>query len=192
MQAGKIQTLTFADKAIFEMSWSSAGDGLFVNYQQKGPNFNRRQIGYVGLADGQLRPISRDTNSYATLSLSADGKSLATVQRKVVSNFYVLPGEGSASADISPLASGGEHIQFFNWAADGSLLTSDPSQLVRMDANGNNPTQLLSDPAANILSLWQCGPYIVFPWAFHDKQYVQHLACQCGRFPSRKAGGHQV
>ena len=51
------------------MNWSSAGDGLFVNYQQKGPNFNRRQIGFVGLSDGQLRPISRDTNSYATLSL---------------------------------------------------------------------------------------------------------------------------
>ena len=168
VQTGKIQTLAFADKAIFEMNWSSAGDGLFVNYQQKGPNFNRRQIGFVGLADGQLRPISRDTNSYATLSLSADGKSLATVQRKVVSNFYVLPGEGSASADISPVTSGGEHIQFFTWAADGSLLTSDPSQLVRTDANGSNPTQLLSDPAANILSLWQCGDYIVFPWAFHD------------------------
>src|SRR5579872_5508945 len=167
VHTGKIQTVAFADKAIFEMNWSSAGDGLFVNYQQKGPNFNRRQIGYVGLADGQLRPISRDTNSYATLSLSADGKSLATVQRKVVSNFYVLPGEGSPSADVSPIASGGEHIQFFNWVADGSLLASDPSQLVRMDANGNNPTQLLSDPAANILSLWPCGPYIVFPWAFH-------------------------
>ncbi len=168
LQTGKIQTLTFADKAIFEMGWSSAGDGLFVNYQQKGPNFNRRQIGYVGLADGQLRPISRDTNSYSTLSLSADRKALATVQRKVVSNFYVLPGEGSASADISPLASGGEHIQFFNWAADGSLLVSDPSQLMRMDANGSNPTQLVSDSAANILSLWQCGGYIVFPWAFHE------------------------
>jgi hypothetical protein len=59
------------------------------------------QIGYVALADGQLRLISRDTNSYATLSLSADGKMLATVQQKVVSNFYVLPGNGSTSADIS-------------------------------------------------------------------------------------------
>src|SRR4029077_9425407 len=165
---GKIRTLSFADKAIWEMTWSSGGDGLFVIYQQKGPNYNRRQIGYVALADGQLRPISRDTNSYATLSLSADGKTLATVQRKVVSNFYVLPGEGSASADIRPLASGGEHIKFFNWSSDGSLLTSDPSQLVRMDANGNNPSQLLNDPAASILSLSQCGGYVVFPWEFHD------------------------
>jgi eukaryotic-like serine/threonine-protein kinase len=165
----KIQTLTFADKAIWEMTWSSTGDGLFVIYQQKGPNFNRRQIGYVALADGQLRPISRDTNSYATLSLSADGKTLATVQQKVASNFYVLPGEGSTSADIRPLASGGDHIQFFNWAADGGLLTSDSTQLMHWDANIQAPSQLVSDPAANILSLSSCGSqYIVFPWAFHD------------------------
>ena len=169
VNTGTLQILTFADKAIWEMTWSSAGDGLFVIYQQKGPNFNRRQIGFVALADGQLRPISRDTNSYATLSLSADGKTLATVQQKVASNFYVLPGEGSTSADIRPLASGGDHIQFFNWTADGGLLTSDLTQLMRSDADGQNSSQLVSDPAGDILSLSPCGTqYIVFPWAFHD------------------------
>ena len=168
VNTGKIEIPAFADKMIFEVAWSSGGDGLFVIYQQKGPNFNRRQIGYVALAEGQLHPISRDTNSYATLSLSADGKTLATVQRKAVSNFYVLAGEGSESADASPIASGGEHIQFFNWAADGSLLASDQSQLVRMDAKGNNANQLISDPSANILSLSRCGGYLVFPWGFHD------------------------
>ena len=169
---GKIRTLTFADKAVWEMTWSSGGDGLFVIYQQKGPNFNRRQIGYVALADGQLRPISRDTNSYATLSLSADGKTLATVQQKIVSNFYVLPGEGSTSSDITPFGSSGEHIQFFNWTPDGGLLSSDLTQLVRRDANGQNPSQVVSDPAANILSLSACGQFIVFPWAFHDGNSV--------------------
>jgi eukaryotic-like serine/threonine-protein kinase len=169
---GKIRTLTFADKAIWEMTWSSGGDGLFVIYQQKGPNFNRRQIGYVALADGQLRPISRDTNSYATLSLSADGKTLATVQQKIVSNFYVLPGEGSTSSDFTPFGSSGEHIQFFNWTPDGGLLSSDLTQLVRRDANGQNPSQVVSDPAANILSPSACGQSIVFPWAFHDGNSV--------------------
>ena len=169
----KIQTLTFADKAIWEMTWSPQGDGLFVIYQQKGPNFNRRQIGYVSLADVQLRPISRDTSSYATLSLSADGKMLATVQQKVVSNFYILPGEGSTSADITPFGSDGEHIQFFNWTADGGLLTSDLTQLTHRDANGQNPSQVINDPAANILSLSPCGTrFIVFPWAFHDGNSV--------------------
>jgi serine/threonine protein kinase len=169
LNTGKIQTLVFVDKSVWEMTWSPSGDGLFVIYQQKGPNYSRRQIGYVALAEGQLRPISRDTNSYATLSLSADGKTLATVQQKVASNFYVLPGEGSTSADVRPLVSGGEHIQFFNWTADGSLLTSDLTELVRRDANGENPSQLVSDATAGILSISPCGTHsIVFPWAFHS------------------------
>jgi len=141
---------------------------MFVIYWQKGPNFGRGQIGYVTLADGQLRGISRDTNSYSTLSLSADGKTLATVQQKVVSNFYILPGEGSASADSSPISTGGEQIRSFNWAADGGLLTSDLTQLEHRDANGKNPSQLIGDPSAGILGPWQCGSYIVFPWGFHD------------------------
>jgi len=169
LNTGKIQTLVFVDKSVWEMTWSPSGEGLFVIYQQKGPNYSRRQIGYVALAEGQLRPISRDTNSYATLSLSADGKTLATVQQKVASNFYVLPGEGSTSADVRPLVSGGEHIQFFNWTADGSLLTSDLTELVRRDASGENPSQLVSDVAAGILSISPCGTQsIVFPWAFHS------------------------
>jgi eukaryotic-like serine/threonine-protein kinase len=169
VDTGKLQTLTLADQMIWEVNWSSNGDGLYVVYSQKGPNYNRRQIGYVTVADGRLRLISRDINSYATLSLSADGKTLATVQQKVASDFYVLPGEGSGSAEVNPLASGGEHVQFFSWAADGSLLASDLTQLVRMDANGGNSSQLISDPSAVILTFSTCGSqYIVFPWVFHD------------------------
>ena len=168
VETAKVRVLPFADKAIWEVNWSASGDGLFVIYQQKGPNFWRRQIGYVTLGDGQLHPISRDINSYATLSLSADGKALATVQQKVASSFYVLPGEGSSSAEASPLAGEGS-VHYFNWADDGGLLVSDLTQLVRMDANGRNPTQLLSDPSAAIFSLSMCGnQFIVFNWMFHD------------------------
>src|ERR1019366_1733038 len=78
------------------------------------------------------------------------------------------PGEGSASADTSPIASNGAQIQYFNWATDGGLLASDLTQLEHMDAYGKNKRQLVSDPTAGILNLWSCGAYIVFPWAFHD------------------------
>jgi serine/threonine protein kinase/Tol biopolymer transport system component len=170
VNTGKVQRLTFADKLISELDWSPGGDGLFVIYQQKGANFNHHQIGYVVVADGQLHAVSRDSNSYATLSLSADGKTLATVQQKVASHFYILPGQGSASADISPSASAGEHVAFFNWTPDGSLLVSELTQLVRIDANGKPPTQIVSDLSAGILSLSPCGTeYVIFPWVFHDE-----------------------
>jgi len=168
LDSGKIETLWFSDRYISTVQWSPKGDGVFVTYQAKGPDFARSQIGFTSLPDGQFRPISRDTNSYATLSLSADGKTLATVQQKAVQNLFVIPGQGGAPASLAPLSIDGEHVFSFNWGADGNLLTSDVTHLIRTDAAGKNYTVLAGDPAAGILALSACGPqYIVFPWAFH-------------------------
>jgi eukaryotic-like serine/threonine-protein kinase len=166
--SGKRQTLAFADKDILALQWTTTGDGLLVTYHQKGPDLGRMKIGFVSLPDGQVHPISRDTNSYSTLTLSADGKTLATVQQKAVSNLFVLPGTVSVSPGASPLVVDGEDIGNFDWASDGSLLTSDFTRLVRTDIHGKNPTVLTSDPRAAILAFSPCGAqYIVFPWAFH-------------------------
>ncbi|HXY08912.1 MAG TPA: protein kinase [Terriglobales bacterium] len=168
LKSGAVETRSFADKYISTLRWSTSGDGLFVTYVQKGPNLGRSQIGFVALSDGQVRPISRDTNSYSTLAFSGDGKTLATVQQKAVTNLFVLPGEGSSNPVASPLLVNGESIGSFNWTADGNLLTSDFTRLVRTDVQGKNPTVLVSDSAAAILSFAACGtPYIVFPWAYH-------------------------
>ena len=167
LSSGKLQTLTFSDKAIWEMVWATAGDGLFVIYQQKGPNYSHRQIGFVSVPEGQFRPISRDTNSHATLSLSADGRTMATVQQKAVSNFYVVPGEGSATANVHPFLSDGEQIQNFQWTSNGGLLATDGTRLVRYDAQGRNSDQVVNDPTAQILNVFPCGTqYVVLPWAF--------------------------
>ncbi len=176
VDSGQIKTLTFVDKEIEAIQWSTSGDGMFVTYRRKGPEAGRVQIGFVSLpggqtsdaSDGQVQPISHDTNTYSTLSLSADGKTLATVQQKAVSNFYVLPAAGSNSSDATPLSVDGVRIASFNWASDGALLTSDFARLVRTDISGKNPTVLASDPSAGIFPFAPCGSqYIVFPWAFH-------------------------
>ncbi len=176
VDSGQIKTLTFPDKEIEAIQWSTAGDGLFVTFRKKGPDLTRVQIGFVSLpggqssdrSDGQVQPISHDTNTYSTLSLSADGKTLATVQQKAVSNFYVLPAAGTVSPDATPLSVDGIRIANFSWAADGALLTSDFARLVRTDISGKNPTVLASDPSAGIFAFAPCGTQsIVFPWAFH-------------------------
>jgi eukaryotic-like serine/threonine-protein kinase len=176
VDSGQIKTLTFADKEITEMQWSTTGDGLVVTYRKKGPDLARVQIGFVSLPGGQasdgsygqVQPISHDTNTYSTLTLSADGKTLATVQQKAVSNFYVVPAAGSTAPDAAPLSVDGVRIGNFNWAFDGALLTSDFARLVRTDISGKNPTVLASDPSAGILAFAPCGSQsIIFPWAFH-------------------------
>src|ERR1700692_3457207 len=168
VDTGKIQTINFSDKNVSALQWSPAGDSLFVTYQQKGPDFNRGQVGFVSMSEGRVRPISRDPNSYSTLTLSADGKTVATVQQKALSNLFVLPGEGSMTPAARPLVVAGERISQFNWTSDGDLLTSDRTRMVRTDVYGKNPTVLVSDPAAGIVGLSPCGTQsIVFPWGFH-------------------------
>ena len=173
------------------MQWSAGGDGLFVTYQQKGPDVDRMQIGFVALSDGQVRPISRDTNTYSTLTLSADGKTLATVQQKAVSNFFILPGAGSTSPTPTPLSVDGEKIGSFNWTADGALLTSDYARLVRTDIYGKNPTVLASDPAAGIIGLraMRRAVHRLSLGLPRRHQFDWHLARQRGRLPSHTVDG---
>jgi hypothetical protein len=102
------------------------------------------------------------------LTLSADGKTLATVQQKAVTNLFILPGEGSASPSPGPVLIEGVLVSHFNWAPDGSLVTSDLPRLIRTDPTGKNANVLVSDPNAGILEMSSCGPqYMVFPWGFH-------------------------
>jgi eukaryotic-like serine/threonine-protein kinase len=176
LATGKVWNLSLADQEITALQWSKVGDGWFVTYRQKGPDIARIQIGFLPWSEesnGQVRPISHDTNTYSTLALSADGKTLATVQQKAVSNFYVVSAAGSASADATPLSVDGVRIGSFNWASDGALLTSDYARLVRTDIFGKNPTVLASDPSAAIFAFAPCGTQsIVFAWAFHGGSNV--------------------
>jgi serine/threonine protein kinase len=163
----KVESIRLADKQIEALQWSAGGDGLFVLYRQKGPSLRRLQIGFFTPSNGEVRPISRDTNTYWTTSLSGDGKTLATVQQKVVSTLFKLPGDGSNSSGATPMTVEGENIASFNWSSDGSLLTSDFTRLLRTDGSGKNPTVLLSDPSAAVFPFSVCGSqYLAFPWAF--------------------------
>jgi serine/threonine protein kinase len=166
--AGKPYSTTFRDKRVYELKWSPDGRGIFALCGLKGPHFDRAQIAFLPNAATELQPITRDTNSYATLTVSADGRTLATVQKKTTRNVYLLPGAGSQSAQVSPLPTRVQEIQRLNWTAEGTLLANDGARLWRMGLDGENPTQLLADPTAFMLTPSACGAgYIVFPWAFH-------------------------
>ncbi|MGH9726477.1 MAG: hypothetical protein ACRD41_15555, partial [Candidatus Acidiferrales bacterium] len=82
LASGKSSTLVaFPDKRLYELHWLPDGRGMAVVYGAL-PAIFRRQIGFVAYPGGSFRTITRDTNSYATLTLSADGRIAATVQVK--------------------------------------------------------------------------------------------------------------
>jgi eukaryotic-like serine/threonine-protein kinase len=158
--------LTLEDKLPAELQW--VGGGILLMYQLAGPQFSRSQIGFISTVDHQFHSVTRDTNGYATLTVSSDGKTVATVQQKSTANLYILPGTGSQSGDLKPLSTP-EQVNSFNWLPDGSLLLSDSSALLRAAPDGTNQVQLLRDPVAAIFDFSSCGPdHLIYSWAFKE------------------------
>jgi eukaryotic-like serine/threonine-protein kinase len=158
--------LRFTDKTIFELQWMPDGRSLLAMFANRGPNFFRGQIGVISYPGGKLSPITRDTNGYSTLTASADGKSLATVQIKMTNNLDLAYGVGGS---IPSLASPRQDtdVRGFDWTSDGNLLVTDGARLARVSADGTETT-LIADPNAAMLQLAACGEsYVVIAWAGH-------------------------
>jgi serine/threonine protein kinase len=159
---------SFKNQLVHEVLWLPGGQWLLAMYQEEGSNYVRSQVGLVPAAGGPIQPITRDTNGYWTLTLSADGKSAATVQVRMSRSLNMLPGAGSpANVPVEPLSQGGD-VQSVTWAADGKLLVSDSQSVRRMNADGGQQTTLVSDPNGWILDVAACGDrYDVLSWGFH-------------------------
>ncbi len=156
---------TFDDKLTLDFKWLPDANGLLALYSQKGPDyFQRSQIGFIPAGNHSFHPITRDTNSYATLTLSADGKTLATVQTKTSENLFLLRG-----TDLTQVLPQGQSVYSFDWTSDGNLIFSDFTRLLRAGIDQAVPTRLVGDPTAAIVELSGCGShYVVYSWAFHD------------------------
>ena len=186
VDTGKAHRLAvFDDKQPRDLSWSPDGRGIFVDYSPKGPNFVRRQggqwilggqIGFLSSTGREFEPITRDTNSYRSLTVSADGTSLATVQTKTWNSGYLLTGGGSASARLEALPSEARDMLSLNWTADGKLLGTDGARLWTEELGGKTSQQLLADGNAVMYATSACGSrYIVFVWRFHDSSNFPHV-----------------
>ena len=177
-QPGVIRAYDFANKRFrdlgrlpnslsFEIRWLQGERWLMLLHAEKGPNFGSPQIGVFSVADGKLYRVTRDTNSYFTLTLSADGKTAATVQMKTQDTLNLFPVSGQG-LDLTPLpGSQIEDVNAFDWTADGKLIVSDGEQLSRLAINGVKETALTSDPSAALLSLARCPDNsILISWAY--------------------------
>jgi len=165
--SGKTSVLAaFPDKRVYEMHWLPNGRGIVADCHTR-PNYAQGQIGYISYPDGVFRNITRDTNSYATLTLSSNGRTMATVQVKTSRTLSLLPSTNERSA-ATPALPQIPDVYAFNWAADNQLFVIDGPNLVRMGTDATNPTTLESDPAGFIRAVSRCGEhYLALEWAFH-------------------------
>jgi len=172
VHTGKSHRLvSFKDKGAFEIHWSPDGRTLFANYMQSGGSPDWSQIGFLQDTGRNIEPITRDTNMYETLTLSADGRTLATVQERSFATISVLSKAGREFGEPRTLLAQAKEFNWGSallWDANGNLLVSDMGRLFRLDADGKSQTQLLGDSSAFILQPSACGTnYSVLTWAHH-------------------------
>ena len=161
-----------ADKIILGNAWAPDGRGIFVAYVPRGEHLSvQTQIGLFSYPDGAFRPITNDLTDHSSLSLSADGHTLATVQKETSTQIVLMPPSGAGPLTLVPGLSARETLPSFSWIGDGQLLISHGDRLVRQHTDGTHAVTLLSDPAAWISAPVSCDSdrWIALNWMVHGQ-----------------------
>ena len=129
------------------LAWLPEADGLLVAGSIPGDTAGR-QIWDLSIDEGTLQRITNDLNDYVALSISADGKVLATVLKQSVGHLYVAPADEPNS--IGQLTHGSRE-RVGSVDVDGSSIvfqrTPDGQiwELWTCDHDGNNLRRLNTD-----------------------------------------------
>ena len=152
LASGKTQNFVAIKGFVFLKSvWLPDGHGLLVQYQDMNAGPNHNQIGFVSYPGGQFHTITNDTNSYESLSLSADAKTLATVQLKRLYTLYAIPAAGRGpNSPTMPQQQKGSLS--FTWAGNDGFYLAEDNQLVRVSSDGSNKTTLLNNTSITSVS----------------------------------------
>lgn len=171
--------VSFKDKFPLDIRWSPDRRALFAIYRGKSVWGFWGQIGFVHATGGDIEPITRDTNRYTTLTLSADGRTLATVLARSYATISVLSKVDQQFLQPRLLLSQASEFNVWSglsWTADGNLLVSDTVRVLKLGADGKNRAQLLADPSAVIPTASPCGAnYLVLTWAGHGSTNSENI-----------------
>jgi Tol biopolymer transport system component len=134
--SGKITDFLNSDDHTFrQATWMPSGKELLVLTSDRDSGFRRNQIAIVSYPGGMLTPITRDTNDYSTISISADGRLVSAILNQARGELYVMPSSGDAShAQRIP---SDRPIIDFSWNPDKQWIIEDTSALSRIDRDGH-------------------------------------------------------
>lgn len=131
---------------IGQVAWRRDMSGLMmVASDEPATPFQVWQMDYPG---GEARRVTNDSNFYNRLSLSADSSSLVALQRRQVTNVWIIPRADASQARQITFGTGGYRGKLA-WTPDGQLVfDSEAGNLAAisiMNGDGSQPRQLLGD-----------------------------------------------
>jgi serine/threonine protein kinase len=136
---GKTKVFVSSNQYLFSSpKWLPDQSGLLVLYSEPRVSSNP-QVAFVSFPDGKFQPVTRDTLNYTSISLAADGKTLALTalqdHRDLFSTDATNPGS------LAQITSG-IPVQNFSPAPDGRVLIESRSGLSWDDPNSGTPAKV--------------------------------------------------
>jgi Tol biopolymer transport system component/predicted Ser/Thr protein kinase len=124
-----------------DLSWLPNGEGLIITGNQH--NVDPVQIEYISYANGEMRKITNDLNSYYNVSITADSGVLVAMQRELSGDIWV--GSLTEPDSVKPITLGGR-TGMPVWSADGRIVyvTNEISgwTIWMMEPDGRRPRRL--------------------------------------------------
>ena len=159
---GQKSTFMKSDSFLDSIAWLPDGHALLVLSADASSNFNRKQIGIISYPKGELRAITKDTNDYLSVSVPADGKSIATIQSQPRGSVTMASYDGKTSGQPSTISERPPTFTF-TWGSNDKLLLEQENGIFSMSPDGSNRAPLLHDdfPSFDPISC-DNGRYIIF------------------------------
>ncbi|HKT48174.1 MAG TPA: protein kinase [Candidatus Acidoferrales bacterium] len=145
------------------VSWMPDGRGILISHETLA-HPSRFQISFVAYPTGELSRITNDLNSYeqTALSVTADGKTIATVQEDGSFGAWVMPTGDNAASQARQIGSAFNNSASINWTSDGRLVLNPNFDYQVQNVSDAVRTTIFSS-AAPSFSPAVCGHYLIVP-----------------------------
>ena len=160
--SGQKSILLKSQMLLDSLAWLPDGHTLLVLAADATSNYNRKQIGMVSYPKAEYRAVTKDANNYLSISVPADGKSIATIQSQPHGAVQVASYDGKTSRGAATVSERPPSFAF-TWGSNDKLLLEQENGIFSMNADGSNRVPLLHDdfPSFDPISC-DNGRYIIF------------------------------
>ena len=166
---GAVGTVTGVERSgtdigdVEAVRWIPDGKGLVISHGTLA-HPGSFQISFVEYPSGARVPITNDLNSYdpTGLDVTADGKTLVTVQEERSFGLWVMPAEVNATAKARQIGIAKDEGKSVDWTPDARILTNPgfDYQVRALDGTAKTPVYTSNLPSFEPAV---CGHYLIVP-----------------------------
>ncbi len=169
VNSGRQKLLLTSPGVVGYPAWMPDGSGLLVLFGSLATGINRYQIAFVSYPNGNITPVTRDTNTYTDLSLANTGQILATVLSEGRWNLFIGPAasRGTDMRSVVPVSS----TTNFAWTHDGRILFDKEASLHAINPQTGAQNSFLSEAQGAGGDPWECSDHqhVVFTFGLSDQ-----------------------